>query len=212
MTLKLLPALGLVLGLAVHPANAADDAAIAKIDALYDQCAEIVADPASYWIGWRHDFYNGYVDNFQWYDRRDTDTPSVVLIDVLIDAIASEATTSCYRLDGTLAYIFTEMVSPNMADGGETGPAIARQGRLYFDASGKVISITSQIVDGEGTRLGDIDDEAYQLARGCSPVVANLTVDDVQTAYFHRLGEIDGSIPNYTPNQIDWCGELSAVQ
>lgn len=182
------------------PAHAADSAAIEEVRAAWQACTAHVADQPDNWFGWRRDHDGGYADLFEFWDQgADGYGPSILKRTFLIDAIASEEQTFCYRPDGTLAFVFTQMSSPDMvADG-----ALTREGRIYVDQSGEVIRVLGKVV-GEGfeTRL---DDPAHQLARGCWDLDLALTRDVAHTAYLHELGDIDGAHPDYTPNPFDWC-------
>ena len=99
------------------------------------------------------------------------------------------------------------MRSPNMAAGGDMGPLIRREGRLYFDAEGRNVAIRAWISDAEGKTLGAVDSAEYQLARGCNLVDLRLSVDDANRHYLSVLGDIEGNRPTYTANELDWCAE-----
>jgi hypothetical protein len=185
---------------------AADSPAIEEIRAAYAACTDYIEAQPDTWFGWRRVHDGGYADFFEFWDQgSDGYGPSVLRRTWLIDAIATETQTFCYRPDGTLAFVYAEMISPDMAT---DGPAITRQGRIYVDPAGKVIRVLGKIV-GEGfeTTLGD---EAHQLARGCWPLDLALTRDAAHTAYLAEMGDIDGSRPEYVANEYDWCSEAMA--
>lgn len=195
------PILAAALFLAATPALAQDTPAIAEIRDAHAACtAHLEAQPDN-WFGWRRVYDGGYADIFEFWDQgADGYGPSVLKRTWLIDAIASEEQTFCYRPDGTLAFVYTEMTSPDMAT---DGPALTRQGRIYVDPSGDVIRVLGKIVgDGFETTLTD---EKHQLARGCWELDLALTRDAAHTAYLSEMGDIDGSKPAYTPNPFDWC-------
>lgn len=199
-----------IIGLALAPVGVAaqDDAAIEEIRAAWSACTKVADNPEAYWVGWQHDFMNGYGENFEWYDGRWDSTPTVLRRSITTDAIVFEVITSCYRTDGSLAFIFTQALSPNYAQGGDSGPIIAREGRIYFDESGKVIRVLGQYADPDGNKLAELRDESYQLARGCPPVTVHLDANDIETEYFSVLGDIEGNHPEFTPNEYDWCGAV----
>ncbi len=183
------------------PAMAQDSPAIAEVRDAYVACtAHIDAQPDN-WFGWRRVHDGGYADFFEFWDQGDDGYgPSVLKRRFLIDGIASEEQTFCYRPDGTLAFVYTEMTSPDMAT---DGPALTRQGRIYVDPTGEVIRVLGKVVgDGFETTL---DDATHQLARGCWDLDLTLTRDAVHTAYLAELGDIDGTKPDYKPNLFDWC-------
>ena len=185
------------------PAVAADEAAIDEVRAAWSACTEHLASGTDDWIGWRRVYDGGYADIFEFWDGSyDGVQPSILKRRYLIDAIASEEQTYCFRADGSLAFVLTEMTSPNMA-GGTEGPAITRQGRIYVDPAGGILRVLGGIV-AEGVETG-LTDERYQLARGCWELDLHLTVDAVRANYLSEMGDIDGTHPDYTPNPYDWC-------
>jgi hypothetical protein len=185
------------------PALAADEPAIEEVRAVYAACTDHLAAQSDNWFGWRRVHDGGYSDFFEFWDQgSDGYGPSILKRRYLIDAIASEEQTFCYRPDGTLAFVFTQMTSPNMAIGFDS-PAITREGRIYVDPTGKVIRVLGKIT-GEGVEA-TLDDEKYQLARGCWELDLTLTRDDVHTAYLAEMGDIDGTKPEYAANPYDWC-------
>ena len=187
--------------LTAAPALAQDTPAIAEIRDAWTACtAHLEAQPDN-WFGWRRVHDGGYADFFEFWDQgADGYGPSVLKRTFLIDAIASEEQTFCYRPDGTLAFVYAEMTSPDMAT---DGPALTRQGRIYVDATGDVIRVLGKIV-GEGFET-TLHDSTHQLARGCWDLDLTLTRDAAHTAYLAELGDLDGSKPTYTPNPFDWC-------
>lgn len=185
------------------PTVAADDAAIDEIRTAWTACTDHLAAQPDNWYGWRRVHDGGYADFFEFWDQgSDGYGPSILKRTFLIDAIASEEQTLCYRPDGTLAFVYTEMTSPDMAT---DGPAITRQGRIYVDPKGSVIRVLGKIV-GEGFET-TLDDDAHQLARGCWNLDLIHTRDEVHTAYLAEMGDIDGTKPTYTPHDFDWCAE-----
>jgi hypothetical protein len=126
----------LALALLALPAAAkgARDPDLKPFEADWTACeAQVAAHSDGSWIGWHRDFGNGYADNFEFYDGRFDDMASVLKVALYIDGIAGEFTTWCYRGDGSLAMIEVTMGSPDMMAGGDMGPQIKREGRLYFD-------------------------------------------------------------------------------
>jgi hypothetical protein len=125
----------------------------------------------------------------------------------MIDAIAFVTDTSCFRPDESLAFIFSVMDAPNYALN-ENDPGhkyIRREGRIYFDASGKVVRVLGWFADSNGTKLEDLNDKRFELARDCTPVSLHLKVDQVEAHYFSVLGDIEGMKPKYAEEQFDWC-------
>jgi hypothetical protein len=99
------------------------------------------------------------------------------------------------------------MTSPNMVDGFE-GAAITREGRIYFSPTGEIIRVLGQITE-EGKKVADMDNEQYQLARGCGLTQPHLSVADVRQHLESELGDIEGKRPEFTAEVLDWC-ELAA--
>ncbi len=193
--------LAATLVLAAAPAIAQDTPAIKEVRDAYAACTAHLEQQRDNWFGWRRVHDGGYADFFEFWDQgSDGYGPSILKRTYLIDAIASEEQTFCYRPDGTLAFVYAEMTSPDMAT---DGPALTRQGRIYVDPTGEVIRVLGKVV-GEGFET-TLTDEKHQLARGCWDLDLALTRDAVHTAYLAEMGDIDGSKPAYTPNLFDWC-------
>ena len=185
------------------PAIAANDAAIEEVRTTYAACsAHLEAQPDN-WFGWRRVYDGGYADIFEFWDQgADGYGPSVLKRTWLIDGIASEEQTFCYRPDGSLAFVYVEMTSPDIAT---DGPALTRQGRIYVDPTGAVLRVLGKVVG--DTFETTLTDEKHQLARGCWDLDLALTRDAVHTAYLSEMGDIDGSKPEYSPNLFDWCSK-----
>jgi len=189
--------------LVATPAAAQDTPAIAEIRDAWTACTAYLEAEPDNWFGWRRVHDGGYADFFEFWDQgADGYGPSILKRTFLIDAIATEEQTFCYRPDGTLAFVYSEMTSPDMAT---DGPALTRQGRIYVDPTGQVIRVLGKVV-GEGFET-TLDDEAHQLARGCWELDLALTRDAVHTAYLAEMGDIDRTRPTYTPNLFDWCSK-----
>jgi hypothetical protein len=184
---------------------AAEDSRIAEIKEAWANCEAAVREYPDRWIGWRHNFLDGYGEDFQFYDNRELDRPSVLVIGTMIDAIAFVTDTSCFRQDKSLAFIFSVMGAPNVSELGDNSIPVRREGRIYFDPSGKVIRVLGWFADSNGTKLGDLNDKRFELARDCTPVSVHLKVDQVETHYFSVLGEMDGTKPPYREQEFDWC-------
>jgi hypothetical protein len=182
---------------------AAQDPQINEIKEAWANCEAALREYPDRWIGWRHNFLNGYGEDFQFYDNRELDKPSVLVVGTMIDAIAFVTDTSCFRPNESLAFIFSVMDAPNVNDPGDK--SIRREGRIYFDASGNVVRVLGWVADSNGTKLGDLNDRRFELARDCTPVSVHLKVDQVETHYFSVLGDIEGIKPKYTEKQFDWC-------
>ena len=121
----------------------------------------------------------------------------------LIDAIATQKDTSCYRPDGTLAFLYSELTSPNMAEGA-TGPAITREGRLYFSDDGRLLGILKRITE-NGAEVASFDNDRYQLARGCGLTTPHATTADVRARLVSELGDIEGTRGKFELEPLDWC-------
>ena len=190
---------------AASPGSAADSPAIEEVRRAWAACTAYRDAAADQWMGWRRIHDGGYADFFQFWDQgADGYGPSVLERTFLIDGIASETQTLCYRPDGSLAFAFTQMASPDMAEGAEG--ALTREGRIYVDPQGDVIRVLGKVV-GNGFET-TLDDPAHQLARGCWDLDLTPTRDAVHTAYLAELGDIEGSKPAYTPTPFDWCGAV----
>lgn len=183
---------------------AADEPAIEEIRAAWAACTAYVEAQPDTWYGWRRVHDGGYADFFEFWDQgSDGYGPSVLKRTYLIDAIATETQTFCYRPDGRLAFVFVQMVSPDIVS---DGPALTREGRIYMTPRGEIIRVLGKIVgDGFETTL---DDETHQLARGCWPLDLTHTRDDVHAAYLSEMGDIDGSKPGYIAHDFEWCSEV----
>lgn len=192
---------------AAMPAHAGDSPAIEEIRLAWAACTEHLAEQPDNWFGWRRVHDGGYADMFEFWDQgSDGYGPSILKRRFLIDAIASEDQTFCYRPDGSLAFVFTQMTSPDMAS---DGPALTREGRIYLTPKGEIIRVLGKIVGQKnGTPFETtLDDPAHQLARGCWALDLMHTRDDVHTAYLAEMGDIDGSKPAYMRHDFDWCAE-----
>ncbi len=130
------------------------------------------------WTGWRRNFDGGYADHFEFHDGGD-DAPSVLVQTWLIDGIATQTDTSCYRPDGSLAFIYSEMVSPNMAEGADRPRHHPRRPAL-LRPDGHLLRPTEAH---HRSRQGSRPDRQrqYQLARGCGLTAPHATVDDVRS-------------------------------
>lgn len=196
---RLLLALSLLLAPAVHAAEPQID----EVRAAWDACSKRLETGADDWTGWRRNFDGGYADHFEFHDGGD-DAPSVLVQTWLIDAIATQTDTSCFRPDGSLAFLFSTMTSPNMAQGA-TGPALTREGRLYFAPDGHLLRLLKRITEA-GKEVAPIDNDKYQLARGCGLTAPHATVDDVRSHLIAELGDIEGTRGKYVAEPLDWCG------
>jgi hypothetical protein len=178
---------------------AADD--IEEIRTAWSTCVQLLAATENDWTGWRRNFDGGYADHFEFHEG--TDGTGALVQTWLIDAIATQTDTSCYRADGTLAFLYSAMVSPNMAEGSEG--AITREGRLYFAPDGTLIQVLKRIVE-DGKEVAPIDNDKYQLARGCGLTAPLATLDDVRAKLISELGDIEGTRGEFTVEPLDWCG------
>ncbi len=180
----------------------AQEPAIEEIRAAWQACSALLDQAPDDWTGWRRSFDGGYADHFEFHDGGDG-APSVLVQAWLIDAIATQTDTSCYRADGTLAFVFSRMVSPNVAAETE-GPALAREGRLYFDPAGTLIRVLTRVLEGE-VEVAGIDTDRYSLARGCGLTAPHPTVEAVRDHLTAELGDIEGNRADYVVPSLDWC-------
>lgn len=187
----------LLLAAPVH----AEEPQIDEIRAAWDACTRLVNAAPDDWTGWRRNFDGGYSDHFQFHEA--TDGSGVLVQTWLIDAIATQTDTSCYRTDGSLAFIFSEMTSPNMAVGSD-GPAVTREGRLYFAPDGRLLRVLKRITE-SGAEVAPIDNERYQLARGCGLTAPHATIEDVRSHLISELGDIEGTRGKFALEPLDWC-------
>ena len=193
--------LALLFLLSAAPAAAAEPM-IDEVRAAWQACTAMLEAAPDDWTGWRRNFDGGYADHFEFHDGGDG-AASVLVQIWLIDAIAMQTDTSCYRPDGSLAFIFSEMTSPNVAEGAD-GPAITREGRLYFADDGRLLRILRRIVEA-GKNVAPMDNDTYRLARGCGLTAPHPTVDDVHDHLTAELGDIEGNHGDYAPTPLDWC-------
>ncbi len=195
---RLLFALPLLLA---TPASA-QEPQIEEIRAAWAACTAMLEATPGGWTGWRRNFDGGYADHFEFHDGGDG-AASVLVQTWLIDAIATQKDTSCYRPDGTLAFLYSEMTSPNMAEGA-TGPALTREGRLYFSDDGRLLRILRRITE-NGTEVAPMDNDRYQLARGCGLTAPHATTSDVRAHLVAELGDIEGTRGTFEVEALDWC-------
>ena len=185
------------------PARAEDPADIVEIRNLWQGCTEMLETAPDDWTGWRRNFDGGYADHFEFHEDGGGSV-SVLVQTWLIDAIATQTDTACYRPDGTLAFIYSEMLSPNVAEGSD-GAILSREGRIYFSPGGEVIRVLSKILAGD-RQVAEYDSEKYMLARGCDLTAPHMTVDDIRLHLEHELGTLEGDHPDFTPaDPLGWC-------
>jgi hypothetical protein len=191
----------IALGLMAAPALAAEPQ-IDEVRKAWAACTAMLDTAPDDWTGWRRNFDGGYADHFEFHDGGDGE-PSVLVQTWLIDAIATQKDTSCYRPDGTLAFLYSEMTSPNMAEGAD-GPAITREGRLYFAPDGRLLRILKRITR-KGVEVAPMDNDMYQLARGCALTSPHATTGDVRAHLISELGDIEGTRGEFHVEPLDWC-------
>jgi hypothetical protein len=191
-----------VLAFLVPGTALANDPAIEEVRVAWSACTSMLAAAPNDWTGWRRNFDGGYADHFEFHDGGDG-AASVLVQTWLIDAIATQTDTSCYRADGSLAFIYSVMTSPNMAEGA-TGPAISREGRLYFDPEGNLLRVLRAITE-DGREVARGDNQDYQLARGCGLTAPHATVDVVRDHLVSELGDIEGNRGELIVEPLDWC-------
>lgn len=196
---RLLLALPLLLA---PTAGFADDADIEEVRSAWAACTEMLAAAPNDWTGWRRNFDGGYSDHFEFHDGGD-DATSVLVQKWLIDGIAMQTDTSCFRKDGSLAFIYSVMTSPNMAEGAY-GPSIDREGRLYFDPAGNLLRVLQSITEG-GKEVAKTDNAKYQLARGCNLTTPHANVEAVRDHLVSELGDIEGNHGEFTVEPLSWC-------
>ncbi len=184
------------------PALAEDPPEIIEIRGHWQTCTAMLEAAPDDWTGWRRNFDGGYANHFEFHEG--SDGVSVLVQTWLIDAIATQTDTACYRPDGTLAFIYSEMLSPNVAASGGDG-LLTREGRIYFAPDGEVVRVLSHIVQ-DGREVAQFDNETYMLARGCDLTTPHMSVDDVHLHLAHELGTLEGDRPDFTPTDpLGWC-------
>ncbi|WP_423065987.1 hypothetical protein [Devosia sp. CN2-171] len=180
----------------------AQEPQIEEVRAAWAACTTLLEAAPNDWTGWRRNFDGGYADHFEFHDGGEG-AASVLVQTWLIDAIATQKDTSCYRPDGTLAFLYSELTSPNMAEGA-TGPAITREGRLYFSDDGRLLGILKRITE-NGAEVASFDNDRYQLARGCGLTTPHATTADVRARLVSELGDIEGTRGKFELEPLDWC-------
>lgn len=180
----------------------AEEPQIDEVRAAWAACTAMLDAAPNDWTGWRRNFDGGYADHFEFHDGGNG-AASVLVQTWLIDAIATQTDTSCYRADGTLAFLFSQLTSPNMAEGA-TGPAITREGRLYFSEDGRLLRILRRITE-NGAEVAPMDNAKYQLARGCGLTAPHATTGDVRAHLVAELGDIEGTRGQFEVEALDWC-------
>lgn len=194
----------LLAGAMIGGAARADEPKIEEIRKAWTACERVIASNADGWIGWRRDYFNGYGDNFSFWNNAGSE-PSVLRTSAMIDAIALVSTTYCFRTDGTLAFILTIMTSPG--NSGAEG-MISREGRIYVGPDGAILKVLGQILD-DKKQLHPFDDPDWQLARGCEAVKLYKTRGEVEQAYIAELGDIEGKRPVFAPGEFNWCANVA---
>ena len=119
-----------------------------------------------------------------------------------VDGLARFAT-YCYRADGSLAFVVTAMLSPNIADGPNRDVAVSREGRVHVAPDGSVLKIAGALVVKD--KRYRLDDRDWQLVRPCEPLPFYRTLAEVEKAYVAEMGDIYGKRPAFKPDQLDWC-------
>lgn len=192
------------------PGAHADEAQLQEIRAAWAGCQDVATKAPEGWIGWKRDFFNGYGDDFNFWNNAGSEPrrPSLLRTTHVIDAIAILTTTYCFRDDDSLAFIFTVMSSPNAAEGPNQNKPVSREGRIYVGHDGAVIKVLGQILD-DRKKPHPLDNPDWQLMRGCSTSAFYRTVADVEKAYVAELGDIEGSRPQFQPEELDWCNKAA---
>jgi hypothetical protein len=191
-----------LLMLGATSAARAEEPQIEEIRRVWAECTAILDAGNDGWVGWRRNYDGGYGDRFEFHEG---DGGASVLVQTwLIDAIATQTDTSCFRADGTLAFIFSSMTSPNMAVSLGESPALTREGRLYFDPEGNLIRLLTRILE-DGKEVAQIDNDHYQLARGCGLTAPHPDTEAVRDHLISELGDIEGNRGTYTLEPLDWC-------
>jgi hypothetical protein len=173
-----------------------------KIGDVWSSCRTLM--DSDDWLGWRRDFGNGYGDTFELWDREGAGV-SALKVNFMIDGIATETQTSCFRKDGGLTFVLVEMLSPNQAANTDQSSLIKREGRIYVSPSHDILRITGQIADEAGRKLSNLDSSKYQLARGCWALDLHLSLDRARDHLVSEQGDIEGKHPADTANAFDWC-------
>lgn len=188
------------------PGSAGAQDGLEEIRRAWDACTTLLARAPDDWTGWRRNFEGGYADHFQFHEGADA---AVLVQTWLIDAIATQTDTSCYRPDGTLAFVFTTMTSPNIA--AEGGPTLTREGRIYVAPDGEVLLILGKVLE-NGVEVASMDDDRYSLARGCELTRPHFTTGEVHSHLLSELGDLDGSRPLFETRPFDWCNHPARAE
>jgi hypothetical protein len=190
--------------IALAPAANAQESVLEDIRKDWTSCSALLGAKdwtADAWTGWRQTSGgNGY--RFQFWDRSWDRRPSVLKEEFVLDG-AAEHQTSCFRADGTLAFVLTEMTAPNVYGQSNSLEMVVREGRIYVSPKGKVIRVTGQ-VSKDGKKVGEFGNTTYDAGRPNVPLDLHLTLDRVRAHEVSELGDERGKRPAYTPNPLNW--------
>jgi hypothetical protein len=179
----------------------ADDAAIAEVRDAWATCSAMLAAAPDDWTGWRRNFDGGYADHFQFHDGGDG-AASVLVQTWLIDAIATQTDTSCYRADGSLAFLYSDDLPQHgrrrrRSGDQPRGPPLLRPRRQ---------PAARAAIDHRGRQgRGETDTAEYQLARRCDLTTPHATVEVVRDHLVSELGDIEGNRGAFTVDPLSWC-------
>lgn len=194
-----------------QPGSAVAESEITRIEVEWKACQDLITKAPDEWVGWRRTLA-GDGDTFSfWQQYSDPpQIPAVLRVVNFIDGSMAVTTFSCFRNDGSLAFIFTSLDSPNGRDKSGASPTrVKREGRIYVSGRGNVLKVVGQIIDPAGASHSITNDD-WQPMLPCEPVDLYRNTGEVEKAYLAELGDEYGNRPPFKPSGFDWCVDAKA--
>ena len=71
-------------------------------------------------------------------------------------------------------------------------------------STGRLLRILKRITE-NGAEVAPMDNDNYQLARGCGLTAPHATSEDVRARLTAELGDIEGTRGTFHVEPLDWC-------